>query len=60
MIITADECAKGALDKATAFETYGGNLHEIMGVTIKCLVVDLLPSTIALKITAMACKKFVE
>lgn len=44
MIITAEECAKGSLDKATGFQVYGGSLHEIMGNTIKCLVVDLLPS----------------
>ena len=60
MIITAEECAKGSLDKATGFQVYGGTLHEIMGNTIKCLVVDLLPSSIALRITGMACKKFVE
>ena len=60
MIITAEECAKGSLDKATGFQTYGGTLHEITGNTIKCLLVDLLPSSIALKISRMACKTFFE
>ena len=58
MIITPEDCARGALDKATGFQVYGGTLHEIMGLIAKCLVVDLLPTTIAIKIGALAGKKF--
>lgn len=60
MIITPEDCARGALDKATGFQVYGGTAHEIMGLVAKCLVVDLLPTTLALKLGAIAGKKFVD
>ncbi len=33
-------------------------MHEIMGLIVKCLVIDLLPTTIALKLGTIAGKKF--
>ncbi len=44
LIITPEDCARGSLDKATGYQVFGGTLHEIMGVAIKCLIVDLLPA----------------
>ncbi len=50
LIISAEECAKGCLDKATAFQTFGGNWHELSGLIAKCFLLDLLPMSGALYI----------
>ena len=48
--ITVENCAKGILDKATSFQTFGGNLHEVHGLIMRNLLLDLVPSPILLKL----------
>ena len=48
MVISAEDCAKGCLDKATAFQTFGGTWHEVTGLIAKCLLLDLLPMTLSI------------
>lgn len=50
--ITPETCAKGILNKATSFETFGGNLHEVHGLLTKNVFMDLLPDSLMLKLSA--------
>jgi NAD(P)-dependent dehydrogenase (short-subunit alcohol dehydrogenase family) len=60
LIISSEECARGCLDKATSFQTYGGNWHELSGLIAKCLLIDLLPMTVALNIGERVGRKIKE
>ena len=60
LIISAEECAKGCLDKATAFQTFGGNWHELSGLIAKCFLLDLLPMTLALTVAEKVGSKIKE
>ena len=60
LIISPEECARGCLDKATSFQTYGGNWHELSGLIAKCLLIDLLPMTVTLNIGELVGRKVKE
>lgn len=43
-VITAEACALGILNKATSFETHGGNLHEYHGFIIDIILSKIYSS----------------
>ena len=60
MVITPEACAKGTLDNATSFITYGGTVHEFAGLITKCLCIDLLPHNLSLYLTSVVAVQIKE
>ena len=44
-VISSEDCARGSLNKITSKAVYGGDFHEIHGVFIENILLDLVPIT---------------
>ena len=49
-VISAADCAKGTLNNATSWITYGGWVHELHSVLAHNLILDFIPLNLLLKL----------